>query len=74
VPEEGALSFLAAAEQFAGPNDEQRGQPHVPIQWSLSRSSSSVSSAFNPAPPQSNSPLSSAEIRGHIASLKDLIG
>ena len=27
----------------AGPNDEERGQPHVPLQTSLVRSSSSVS-------------------------------
>ena len=34
------------AEQDAGPNDEERGQPHVPIEASLARSSSSVSFAF----------------------------
>jgi len=33
-------------EQVAGPNDEERGQPHVPIRLSLARSSSSVSFAF----------------------------
>lgn len=30
----------------AGPNDEERGQPHVPIRASLARSSLSVSFAF----------------------------
>jgi hypothetical protein len=33
-------------EQNAGPNDEERGQPHVPPRASLARSSSSVSFAF----------------------------
>ena len=32
------------AEQDAGPNDEERDQPHVPMRSSLARSSSSVSS------------------------------
>ena len=34
------------AEQDAGPNDEERGQPRVPMRTSLARSSSSVSFAF----------------------------
>jgi hypothetical protein len=33
-------------EQDAGPNDEERGQPHVPKRTSLARSSSSVSFAL----------------------------
>ena len=33
-------------EQDAGPNDEERGQPHVPIGASSARSSSSVSFAL----------------------------
>src|SRR5262245_62056567 len=33
-------------EQDAGPNDEERGQPHVPSRTPLARSSSSVSSAL----------------------------
>jgi hypothetical protein len=34
------------AERDAGPNDEERGQPHVPLRTSLARSSSSVSVGF----------------------------
>src|SRR6266511_833533 len=34
------------AEPDAGPNDEERGQPSVPMRASLARSSSSVSFAF----------------------------
>jgi len=33
-------------QQDAGPNDEERGQSHVPLRMSLARSSSSVSFAF----------------------------
>src|SRR6185503_3377892 len=37
------------AQQDAGPNDEERGQPSVPIAASVARSSSSVSFALGAA-------------------------
>ena len=40
------------AEPDAGPNDEERGQPQIPLQTSWSRSSSSVSSLTMSAPPE----------------------
>ena len=47
-----ALRILYAkiGEQDAGPNDEERGQPHAARRPSLARSSSSVSSAFDNKP------------------------
>jgi hypothetical protein len=42
----GSLEEHERTEQDAGPNDEERGQPHVPSRASLARSSSSVSFAF----------------------------
>ncbi len=39
--------FENVAEHDAGPNDEERDRPQVPMRTSRARSSSSVSSAFD---------------------------